>query len=649
MSKRKQAEQVKPTNKPSFSFKFHWLLAIAAFLVYANSLNNGYNIDDILVTEKNPLIEKGFSAIPEIFSTNYVNEQGVKVDYRPLVKTTFAIEYQLWGYNPMLSHLINVLLFVLVVLLFYRLLKFIFKDKYQLEVKAAALLFALSPACTEVVDNLKNRDELMALAFVLLAAHAFLQYQRLSKNSLLIGALGFFFLGLLSKISSVTYLFAIPIILFSETKKPKAALISLGSMVLLLVLYIAAAKLMLGQLFRTGYFLETPLSFTHDLSIRIGSSLNTLLFYFTKMLVPYQFGFYYGYNQIALIPFYHIRALLALVIYALLAAASYFAWKKEERFLFLGLSIFLTSIAYFSNIALDYYGIVGDRSMFIPFTGFAMIISWLLFFIGEKISQQKMANWPLVPLVLLVMVSLAYAGRTFSRNEDWHDKIRLYRHDIAYLDQSAKAHFILAKTLRDEAKLEAPMLSKKEFAGAIDEAYAHFRKAASIYPDYAAAWEGAGLLSAIDKHDISTAKYCFHQALRADSSSWRSSFNLGNCYVEENKLDSAYTNFEQTIKFNPDHEKSLLNLINISFARSDFAACKVYNEKMKTLHPEQGQPYITDAFMQMAKHDSADGMHSLETAFQKSVRDKELGALIFRYYSQHGQADKAAPFQQYAR
>jgi hypothetical protein len=53
--------------------------------------------------------------------------------------------------------------------------------------------------------------------------------------------------------------------------------------------------------------------------------------------------------------------------------------------------------------------------------------------------------------------------------------------------------------------------------------------------------------------------------------------------------------------------------------------------------------------MQMAENDSSAGMKSLETAFQKSLRDKELGALVYRYYTQHHQAEKAAPFQQYTR
>ena len=69
---------------------------------------------------------------------------------------------------------------------------------------AVLLLFTVHPVNTEVVASLKNRDELLSFLFVLLAfQHAFRWLNEKSTRTLVL-AVGFLFLSLLSKMSSVT-------------------------------------------------------------------------------------------------------------------------------------------------------------------------------------------------------------------------------------------------------------------------------------------------------------------------------------------------------------------------------------------------------------------------------------------------------------
>jgi hypothetical protein len=48
------------------------LIIVLVFLIYGNSIPNRYSLDDEYVTDTNELVSQGISAIPEIFTTNYI-------------------------------------------------------------------------------------------------------------------------------------------------------------------------------------------------------------------------------------------------------------------------------------------------------------------------------------------------------------------------------------------------------------------------------------------------------------------------------------------------------------------------------------------------------------------------------------------------
>ena len=182
-----------------------------AFILYGNSIKNNYNLDDEFVTNGNPQISKGIKAIPEIFTTLYSQRQNLSYGYRPVVKATFAIEYQLFGWNPHLSHFINVLLYGLCCLLLLRFLKRIFANYDHRFLFIIVLLFVAHPTHTEVVNSLKNRDEILSLIFALCASIAFFKFINKKNIITIITGIIFFALAVLSKLSAVTFIAIIPI------------------------------------------------------------------------------------------------------------------------------------------------------------------------------------------------------------------------------------------------------------------------------------------------------------------------------------------------------------------------------------------------------------------------------------------------------
>ncbi len=197
-----------------------------SFLLYANSIPNQYNLDDELVTSvdakrQHPLTSKGIAAIPDIFTKPYYSDDmGYAYDYRPIVLTSFAIEHSLFGDNPHVSHLINVLLYSILCVLLLLTLRHLLSEYNDLVPFFITLLFAAFPVHTEVVASIKNRDEILSLLGGLGALYFFIAYAGSRKKILLLCAGGSFVFGLLSKQTVLSLIIIIPILLIIFKKLP---------------------------------------------------------------------------------------------------------------------------------------------------------------------------------------------------------------------------------------------------------------------------------------------------------------------------------------------------------------------------------------------------------------------------------------------
>lgn len=175
------------------------LLALGAFLLFANTIGNGYNMDDELVTFGHRYTSKGLSSLSDILTNPYYSDaMGYKYGYRPLVHVSFAIEHQFLGENPHVSHFINVLLYALCVYLFFRLLKIWMGKDGQIMAIVATALFAIHPVHTEVVASIKNRDEILALLFGLAGGISFFGNGEKKYGGLVMASI-WFLLALLTK------------------------------------------------------------------------------------------------------------------------------------------------------------------------------------------------------------------------------------------------------------------------------------------------------------------------------------------------------------------------------------------------------------------------------------------------------------------
>lgn len=190
------------------------ILLIATLLVFGNTLSNGYNLDDHLVTNNNVKTNpKTTFNLASIFSTSYQEEVNVKSGYRPVTIATFYIEHQLFGESARISHTINLILFCVIVLLIFKALTLIFKNTNPYILLFITLLFALHPIHSEVVASIKNRDELLSLFFFLLSAISAFKWLEKKNIVYLFLTLVFVALSILSKKSTLPLIALFPIFL----------------------------------------------------------------------------------------------------------------------------------------------------------------------------------------------------------------------------------------------------------------------------------------------------------------------------------------------------------------------------------------------------------------------------------------------------
>jgi hypothetical protein len=246
-------EQPKSFLSKLYDFKLQAIVvALLAFVIYFNSFQNEFAHDDGIVIVKNEYVLEGFAGIPNIFSKDAYDSYYRQLNttnqlkggrFRPLSIVTFAIEQEFFGAVPVekadsvvrqsvaygvagpgqeklvrnmhVRHFFNVLWYMLsVVVLLYFLRYIIFKNN-PLMAFVAAIIFTAHPIHTEVVANVKSRDEIMSLLFMCLTFIFAFKYEDDKKNpGHLVAALASYLLAFLSKEYAITILGLLPLSLY---------------------------------------------------------------------------------------------------------------------------------------------------------------------------------------------------------------------------------------------------------------------------------------------------------------------------------------------------------------------------------------------------------------------------------------------------
>ena len=634
--------------------KIFILFFCLCFLFYGNTLRNKYALDDDYVTVTNfpikgkeyvpnhALVSKGFSGIIKIWKSRYAHDSEGSFDYRPFTTTTFAIEYAIFGQNPFVSHLINLLLyFACTWLVFCVFLKLLNPHEYGFSVSfLCALIFLIHPIHTELVNNLKCRDELLAFSLSLIAIWFSLKsYEKPTlKNILLI--LFFLSLAIFSKRTAVLTFAIIPLcILFFRKVKVKHVTI-LSSLLIFtgIISSFIKANIVSEKTIRHFYHFENPLytesiSFIHRLIIGI----KTFGFYVEFSLFPYPFRFYYGTNTFDLSSGINLYFLIAITF---LAVIGFYIYKTKNKLLLFATLLFCGCIAPFTNISTPAPGILGERFAYFSTMGFCLMIAIIIVNYAKNINFKSVSQFfskPLIYLLPLMLICMAY---TWNRNANWNSKLTLFENDMKHLEKSSKANSLLANEYFEMLRSTNKKYSDQVL---IQKCIKHYNGAITNDSSFFSAYNNAGVIYYSYLNDFKTAKKYFRLAIRHRPLYAQAYENLGNCYKQEKNISKTLECYKKSIKINPKQYTAYMSIINLFFEEKEYdKTIKVINIAYSSF-PDNYELTAQEANCYLMKGDTIDAIEKYEEAYGLNP-NQNLAQFLAQKFKETGNNSK---FEQY--
>ena len=541
------------------------IISIFCFVLYANTINHGYVLDDFSIISENTVTTKGISAIPDIFTHfyrygYYNSDDGI---YRPLSVVMFAIEWSISPNNPTLSHFVNVLLYILTGFLLFKTLKKLLKEYDLIYPFIITLLYVAHPVHTEVVANIKSRDELLSFLLVIASLNSLLDYISSKKIMQLIVSAIFLFGALLSKETAITMFIVFPIAIYMFTGASiKTILTTSGgfAIVIILFLLIRASVLNADDSTYAVTSLENLLLAAPDKSHQIATAIKILGNYLFLTVIPNDLIYDRSFNQISIVGLNDVSFIVSLLLYGALAIFGILGIFKKNAIAF-GIIFYLASLSLFSNLLFIIGVAMADRFLYFASLGFCFSIGFLILKLLNHLNTQttykSLSNFyssNKQVMQLTCFICILYSIKTIARNGDWKDNFHLYSADISKQENNARAHLFLGNEL---IKNIAPQEKEKVNRDRIYlEGIAEIKKSLAIYPNNVDAWNTiAGGYFQIDSAD--QASYYYEKAAKVNPDDLN---NLAGLYLAKQDYRKAIEIFNKVLAKNPDFTDALVNI-----------------------------------------------------------------------------------------
>jgi protein O-mannosyl-transferase len=640
MKKQKHTHKNKPQAIPVITkkliFQLSFIIALFSFFLYSNTIHHEFVLDDTSVISENPMTQNGVSSLKTIFTSCY--RAGYNDDnnlYRPLSKAMFAVEWQISPKNPSIHHLVNIILYALVcVLLFIIFLKLTNLNVYFLFI--AAMIFAAHPIHTEVVANIKSRDEILCALFLLLSLNFLLKYITNKKALSFIGFISCFFLALLSKESAIIFIGIVPlsIYFFTDADKKINLRLTISTIAVGLVYILIHYKIVGGIGIKNIPAIDNSLLITHNVMEQKMTAIKILGKYFLLLIFPHPLSSDYSYNTISIVTsIVDGGFILSLILNVSLLI---FAIKKmkEKHFLSYCILFYFISMSITSNIFITIGTHMAERLLFFPSIAFCLALVYGFYRLFKLDFKDINSKWKIFYssgkqlLAAFVILFILFSFKTIDRNKDWKSNPTLFTQDVKTVPNSAHMLMYCAdyltnkdtlKTLSEKEKEIRLLKAKKIITKALniyypfpdahyiygkiwyelknyDSAYAGYSHAMALNPGKAMYHNNVGTsLFSLGKYDEAAKE--FIEAIKLDKNDPDPPFNLGSAYgsmgeryrlqndpENANKMfGMAIPNFEKAIQLKPDYKSAYQFLGATYINMGDTAKGRIYIEKAEAI------------------------------------------------------------------
>lgn len=539
-----------------------WLVILVVGAgVWANSLGNAFQYDDFHSIVNNIHLRQlsigQYLQDPSTFSID-----GEKGMYRPLLLTTFALNYSVGGMDVTGYHIVNVAIHLAAAVVVWWLTGLLGGGVFSR--LAAGLLFAIHPVCSEPVNYISSRSESLSALFYLSGLALFLRAHT-GTLAWRIGVWAAIGLGLLSKSTVATLplaLLLLDLFVIHHGKVP-------GSVWRRVATHHLPGWGVLGAwvLIVTGNGWLTR-SLSQDVR---GSTeqwltqIKALLWYAQLLIVPTRLNVEPQFAvQTHVTPVVVVAALLLVTV---IAAALWWLRRAWGRALFL---LMLPVLHMAPTLVVPLNVLVNERRAYLAV---AVACIGIVLFLGERrLLARRHALVP--PLILFAVLS-------WQRSSVWASDATLWMSSVERAPRMSRSHLYLGNAYKDVAQHTRDRRRRQEIwrmaSASYERAYAEARGRDADLARRALNNRGGVHYSlskltrgATAQQEFARAEALYREAVRADPTFSDALVNVGSCVLERARqtdgeqrialLEESRQYFRAALQYRPNHPSAHANL-----------------------------------------------------------------------------------------
>ena len=482
-------------------------LAVLAIACYSSAIEGPFFFDDEQFIVKNEYVQK--LQVAKIYTSSVTQGAHLQSNfYRPNQQFVFGVLTQLFGQNPKVFHVNSILFHAFNAFLLFLLFHLLSLPRNLSFIGGA--LFLIHPIQTEAVAYISGFADILGLFFflsgLLLYLHSMKQEPK-TKWIYLSCCLLLYAAALFSKENLVVLLPLTLLVsayrLLNKKNKPDKFIFTGWALIGVLTFSYMLLKFSVFNFSENAGLTGQTNVYTEHLYVRLYTFINILPEYIRLFLFPIEL--YYAKPYTAYTNLNSFKAVEALLLIGL-TLFSLYKFKKMPK-LALGLGWFLASLA-------PYSGIVPLNAMYLEHWLYVPIIGLLLLVL---FGIQRLEKYKVRALLLsaFLIVSILFAKRIYSRNQEWSSPEKFYLNETKY-----------------------------------SASVSNYNNLGMIYAD---------------KKNYSRALEFYQLSIKTYDAFPQPHFNSANIYIEMNNADAALSELYLALKIDPGFYPALEKLQNLYF------------------------------------------------------------------------------------
>ena len=497
---------------------FAWFVLIG-FSIYAQSLFFGFSYldDNVLIVDHIHFL-KNLVNFPKLFGQDIFFGQHpypYTMYYRPVLASIFMLETSVFGANPLVYHLTNILIHIATTcFLFSLLLRLNFS---KVKVFILSILFVAHPVLCHAVYWIPGRNDSLLTLLIIISFVYFLRFIETEKKKDYFIQIVFFVLALLVKESALAFpIICAAYILLIKGKATKSVIRkqALG-WAIVVILWFFVRKLVIGNI---ASFLPAALINTALISIPM------MLLYFGKIFLPFNLSI------MPILPdsnlLYGFFCLIVFIVFL------FFCSKENWKYVLFGFIWFFVFLI--MSFLRPHWSITHDfqeHRIYLPMIGFVIALAALRPFKQWKYRNIAGVLLSCVFLILFVIVHFNISQKYKNRLNFWISAAESSPH-LPFAHRNLGAMYYLEGEWG---------LAEKEY-----------KKALSLNPYEEMVHNNLGLIY-MNRGKPHEAEQEFLQELSIRPNSSLAFYNLGILYYRQGFRKEAEVSFLESIKYNPNY------------------------------------------------------------------------------------------------